>query len=101
MAKKLNIVGKRKQIGSLLLSIDNWELRSGMLLYLHLISSKIFFHPAKFDNFKDEKISDFKNVSFTKQKHAGPKTGGLVGLWATFEGSFSMFFGAKKKFKFS
>ena len=27
---------------------------------------------------------------------AGLKTGGLVGLWATFEGSFSMFWGAKK-----
>ena len=30
-----------------------------------------FFHPAKFDNFKDEKISDYKTVvSFTKQKLA-------------------------------
>ena len=69
MAKKLNIVGKRKQIGSLLLSIDNWELRSGMLLYLHLISNKIFSHPAKFDNFKDEKISDFKIVSVSQRKN--------------------------------
>ena len=51
-----------------------------MLLYLHHRNSKLFFHPAKFDNFKDEKISDFKTLSFTKQKLAGLKTGGLVGL---------------------
>ena len=54
---------------------------------------KIFFHPAKFDNFKDEKISDFKNVSVSQRKKlAGLKTGGLVGLWATFKGSFSTYF---------
>ena len=33
-----------------------------MLLYLHHRDSKIFFHPAKFDNFKDEKISDYKTA---------------------------------------
>ena len=61
---------------------------------------KIFFHPSKFDNFKDEKISDFKTVSVSQRKKlAGLKTGGLVGLWATFEGSFSMFWGAKKILK--
>ena len=59
----------------------------------------IFLHPAKFDNLKDEKLSDFKTVSVTKQKLAGLKTGGLVGLWATFEGSFSMFLGDLKKLK--
>ena len=48
---------------------------SGMLLYLHHRNSKLFFHLAKFDDFKDEKISDFKTV-FTKQKLAGLKTGG-------------------------
>jgi hypothetical protein len=52
-----------------------------MLLYLHQRNSKLFFYPAKFDNSKDEKISDFKTVSvFTKQKLAGLKTAGLVGL---------------------
>ena len=51
-----------------------------MLLYLHLRDSNIFFHPAKFDDFKDEKISDFNCLSFTKKKLAGLKTGGLVGL---------------------
>ena len=30
---------------------------------------KIFFHPAKFDNFKDEKISDFKTVSVSPLCH--------------------------------
>ena len=29
---------------------------------MHNRDSKIFFHPAKFYNFKDEKISDFKTL---------------------------------------
>ena len=45
------------------LSIDNWVPRSRMLLYLHHRDSEMFFHTAKFDNSKDEKISDFKIVS--------------------------------------
>ena len=51
-----------------------------MLFYLHHRDSKIFFHPAKFDNFKDEKISDFKTVSVSQRKIAGQKPGGLVRL---------------------
>ena len=52
------------------LSIDNGVPHSGMLLlYLHHRDSKIFFHPAKFDNFKDEKISDFKTVSVSQSKN--------------------------------
>ena len=51
------------------LSIDNWVPRSGMLLYLHHRNSKLFLHPAKFDNFKDEKISDFKTVSVSQSKN--------------------------------
>ena len=43
--------------------------RSGMLLYLHHRDSKMFFHPAKFDNFKDEKISDYKTVSVAQSKN--------------------------------
>ena len=50
-------------------SIRDGVLRSGMLLYLHHIKFKIFFHPAKFDNFKDEKISDFKTVSVSQRKN--------------------------------
>ena len=50
-------------------SIRDGVLRSGMLLYLHHIDFKIFFHPAKFDNFKDEKISDFKTVSVSQRKN--------------------------------
>ena len=50
-------------------SIRDGVLRSGMLLYLHRRDSKIFFHPAKFDNFKDEKISDFKAVSVLQRKN--------------------------------
>ena len=50
-------------------SIRDGVLRSGMLLHLHHINFKIFFHPAKFDNFKDEKISDFKTVSVSQRKN--------------------------------
>ena len=50
-------------------SIRDGVLRSGMLLYLHHINFKIFFHPTKFDNFKDEKISDFKTVSVSQRKN--------------------------------
>merc|ERR1712051_751715 len=50
-------------------SIRDRVLRSGMLLYLHHRDSKIFFHPAKFDNFRDEKISDFKTVSVSQRKN--------------------------------
>ena len=49
--------------------IRDGVLRSGMLLYLHHRNSKLFFHPAKFDNFKDEKISDFKTVSVSQRKN--------------------------------
>ena len=62
-------------------SIRNRVLCSGMLLYLHLINFKIFLQPAKFDNFKDETISDYKTVSVSQsQIFAGLKTLGLVGL---------------------
>ena len=50
-------------------SIRDGVLHSGTLLYLHHINFKIFFHPAKFDNFKDEKISDFKTVSASQRKN--------------------------------
>ena len=50
-------------------SIRDGVLHSGMLLYLHHRDSKIFLHPAKFDNFKDEKISDFKTVSVSQRKN--------------------------------
>ena len=51
------------------LSIDNGVPHSRMLLFLHHRDSKIFFHPAKFDNFRDEKISDFKTVSVSQSKN--------------------------------
>ena len=38
-------------------------------MYLHHRYSKIFFHPAKFDNFKDEKILNFKTVSLSQRKN--------------------------------
>jgi len=39
------------------------------LLYLHHRNSELFFHPAKFDNFKDETISDYKTVSVSQNKN--------------------------------
>ena len=42
---------------------------SGRLSYLHHRNCKLFFHPVKFDNFKDEKISDFKTVSVSQSKN--------------------------------
>ena len=53
----------------LMLSIDNWVPHSGMLLYLHHRNFKLFFHPVKFDNFKDEKVSDFETVSVLQSKN--------------------------------
>ena len=35
------------------------------MLVLHHRNSKLFFHPAKFDNFKDDKISDYKTVCWS------------------------------------
>ena len=62
-------------------SIRDRVLCSGMLLYLHLINFKIFLHPAKFDNFKDETISDYRFVSVPQsQILAGLKTLGQLGL---------------------
>ena len=49
--------------------IRDGVLCSGMHLYLHHRDSKISFHPAKFDNFKDEKISAFKTVSVSQRKN--------------------------------
>ena len=49
-----------------LLSIGNWVLCSEVLLYLHHRNSKLFFHPAKSDNFKDEKISDYVHIKLSQ-----------------------------------
>ena len=53
----------------IVLSIDNGVPHSEMLLYLHLRDSKIFSHPAKFGNFKDEKLPEFKTVSVSQSKN--------------------------------
>ena len=46
------------------------------LFMRHLLTTiwRLYFYPAKFDNFKDEKNSDYKTVSVSKQKLAGLKT---------------------------
>jgi hypothetical protein len=61
-----------------------------MLLYLHHRDSKIFFHPAKFDNFKDEKISDFKTVSVSQSKNWLSS-----GIMSNFLGEFFYVLGVK------
>ena len=76
-------------LGGIIPSIRDGVLRSGMLLYLHHRNSKLFFHPAKFDNFKDEKISDYKTVSLAQSKNLLEwKLSGLTNyeqlLWAVF-----------------
>ena len=71
-----------------------------MLLYLHHKNFKIFFHPAKFDNFKDETTSDYKTVAVPQsQILAGLKTLGPVRLMSNFLGNFFYVLGGKIFFK--
>jgi hypothetical protein len=54
-----------------------------MVLYLHHRNSKLFFHAAKIDDLKDDKISDFKTVSVLQSINLLDLkllTSGLVGL---------------------
>ena len=53
---------------------DQSALYSAMLLFLHLISNKIFFHPAKFDILKGETISDYKMLEFFLKKYCNVRT---------------------------
>ena len=53
-------------------SIRDGVLCSGMLLYLHHINFKIFFHPSK--------MRQFQTINPESQIFAGLKTLGLVGL---------------------
>ena len=39
--------------------------------YLESAIWRLFFHPAKFDNFIDEKMSDYKTVSVAQSKKTG------------------------------
>ena len=71
-----------------------------MLLYLRHRNSKLFFHPAKFENFKDEKISDFITVSISQSK----KTCWTENVWSSgimsnFLGEFFYVLGVKKNFE--
>ena len=49
-----------------------------MLSYLHHRNSKLFFHPANLDNFKDEKISDYKTVSVAQNIYVTYLIGYLI-----------------------
>ena len=51
------------------------------MMYLLGAIRRLLIHPAKFDNFKDEKKTELKTVSVPQsQILAGLKTLGLVGL---------------------
>ena len=66
-----------------------------MLLYQHHRNSKLFFHPAKFDNFKDEKISDYKTVSVAQSKNLLDwKLPGLTNYEQLLKAVFFVFWGS-------
>ena len=58
---------------------------------------KIFFHPAKFDNFKEEKISDFKTDS---EKTCWTENWWSSGIMSNFWGEFFYVLGVKKNLRF-
>ena len=58
-----------------------------MLLYLHHCNSNVFFHPAKFDNFKDE-ISDYRTVSVDKSKTCWTENCWSSVIMSNFRGQF-------------
>ena len=47
----------------------SWMVRSGTKCRQRSAIRRLFFHPAKFDNVKDEKISDYKTVSVAQSKN--------------------------------
>ena len=70
-----------------------------MLLHLHHRNSKLFFHPAEFDKFKDKTISESKTVSVSQSKNwwsSGIMIGGQF-LFLIFEKIFKKLH--KMKFK--
>jgi hypothetical protein len=40
-----------------------------VLVYLLTAIWRLYFYPAKFDNFKDEKMPDYKTVSVAQSKN--------------------------------
>ena len=48
------------------------QMKTEKCLFMkHLLTAiwRLYFHPAKFDNFKDEKMSDYKTVSVAQSKN--------------------------------
>ena len=61
---------------------------------------RLFFHPAKFDNFKDKKITDYKIVSVAQSKNLQDwKLPGLTNYEQLLRTVFFMFLGAKSFLK--
>ena len=62
-------------LGSLWRNLEDFRDMSQMktekclfMRYLLTAILRLYFHPAKFDNFKDEKMSDYKSVSVAQSK---------------------------------
>ena len=53
--------------------LNAFQMKTEKCLFMRYISLtaiwRVYFHPAKFDNFKDEKMSDYKTVSVAQSKH--------------------------------
>ena len=92
----LGIVGK----GCESLNIGNWVLYSGILLYLHHRNSKLFFPPVTTS--KMRKFQTLEMSQFHKAKTCWTENwwSSVVGLWATFEGSFFYVFLGKNSLNF-
>ena len=60
---------------------------------------KIFFQPAKFDNFKDEKFQTLKLSQFQKAKTCWAENWWSSGIMSNFWGEFFYILGGKKIFK--
>ena len=46
-----------------------YEKKSDKKTGCWVLIMRLYFHPAKFDNFKDEKMSDYKTVSIVQSKN--------------------------------
>ena len=72
----------------------SWKSRKNntLMLILHILTQKLHWKCAGINKHSYSILEH----SVTKKKFAGLKTGGLMGLWATFEGSFFYVVGGLK-----
>ena len=67
-----------------------------VMRYLLTTIWRLYFHPAKFDNFKDEKMSDYKTVSVAQSKNLLDWKPASLTNFELFLRAVSVFFGQKK-----